>query len=436
MSPHERLDAAIKRVVEADNCSGCGGCVQLDPGLSMELNAEGYLRPVRKSPDVYPPEARAGTPTGAAGRPGRDVERDFAAACPGVRVVAQRPPGSHRHAQLGPVVQAWEAWANDPAVRHAGSSGGTLSALSAWLLETGQAATVIGAASDPNNARRTVPVQIISKEQALKAAGSRYAPVANASVPGARDAGTAFVGKPCEVSAIRALGPRGERASAEDGGEAAAGEGPLLLSFFCAGTPSQNATDRLAADLGVAEGAGVSELRYRGQGWPGDFSITDTDGTVRNASYDESWGQYLGPTTQWRCKICPDGVGESADITAADFWRTDATGYPLFTDRAGISALIARTERGRSLVLAAAAAGVLTLKAMDVAELVAVQPLQRKRRETLLARLAGTLAAGGSVPRFSGFSLWRLALPRLRESLRTARGTFRRRRGLDREKQR
>lgn len=401
------LDSAIRGVIESGNCSGCGACALLDTGISMELDAQGYLRPARRQ------EPAPGIET-------TDMLAAFLSSCPGLRVTAQRPLGSRRHPQLGPVVEAWEAWATDSDIRHAGSSGGTLTALSGWLVETGQASRVTAAGADPLNARRTVPVQIVRKEEALAASGSRYAPVGNAAAAGELDAGTAVLGKPCEVSALRTLSQR-------KNGES---DGPILLSFFCAGTPSQHATDRLAADLGVGPDEHVTALRYRGLGWPGDFSVTGSEGNAKVASYDQSWGKYLGPATQWRCKICPDGVGESADISAADFWRADADGYPQFSDRPGISALIARTKRGRALVLAAADAGVLVLKPLDLDALVAVQPLQRKRRETLLARLVGTAAAGGRIPHYSGFSLLRLAAPALRESVRTARGTYRRRKAL------
>ena len=77
----------------------------------------------------------------------------FPEICPGRSVTAPRPPGSTRHPLLGPVVQAWEAWAADPVIRHAGSSGGVLTALTAWLAETGEAAQVVAAAAAANPAR-------------------------------------------------------------------------------------------------------------------------------------------------------------------------------------------------------------------------------------------------------------------------------------------
>jgi coenzyme F420 hydrogenase subunit beta len=388
----------VAAVVQAGNCSGCGACVLLDPRLEMRLDAEGYNRP-QVSASGHPGEAVAG------------AAELFAAACPGRRVTAPRPPGSSRHALLGPVVQAWEAWAADPMIRHSGSSGGALTALTAWLAETGEAAQVIAAAAAAAPAR-TVTVTITDREGALAAAGSRYAPVSNAGHPGATDPGGAFVGKPCEVSALRAIADRQGRPA------------PLLLSFFCAGVPSQQATDALVTRLGIPSGEALSHLRYRGGGWPGRFTAVSVGGREVSAGYDESWGQHLGPTTQWRCKICPDGVGESADLAAGDLWRVDERGYPDFTEGDGMSVLIARTPRGREVVERAVAAGVLCVRPVDLADVVAAQPLQVARRTTLFARLLGARAAGRPVPRYRGFGLFSLAVRVPRTAVRTGRGTF------------
>ena len=127
-----------------------------------------------------------------------------------------------------------------------------------------------------------------------------------------------------------------------------------------------------------------------------------------------------------RCKLCPDGVGESADVTAADLWDADERGYPSFADQAGVSALIARTPRGYQLVLDAVAAGVLVVHPLRIERLASVQPLQVERRRTLAGRLLGARLAGRRVPHYRGFGLVALALPRWRLALRAARGTWRR----------
>ena len=388
------LDAAIARVVEADLCSGCGGCLLLDSGLALELDSAGFARPARVSPGAAVP----------------DAEARFAASCPGRTVTAQHAAGATRHPTMGSVLGAWEAWASDDDIRRAGSSGGTLTALADWLTTTGRASRVTGAAPAPSDARRTVSVTITTRAEALAAASSRYGPVTGA--PGSLDPSGAIVGTPCRISAVRALAPDEEA--------------PVLLSFFCAGTPSQVATDALASDLGAPGPAAA--MRYRGDGWPGRFTVSKSDGTTASLSYEESWGEHLGRAVQWRCKICPDGVGESADIVAADLWESDERGYPSFVEREGVSALLARTPRGLALVNEAIAAGILSATPLEVGRLAAVQPLQVDRRETLLGRLLGTLVEGGHIPRYRGFGLVGLALPRWRAVLRVGRGTYRRRR--------
>lgn len=386
----------VASVLRADACSGCGVCTLLDTGLSMQLNEAGYLRPTPTGPPAEQP----------------DAVRTFQRACPGREVVAQKPAGSDRHPLLGSYFGIWEAWAVDPEIRHRGSSGGALTAIQSWLLESGAVTQSATAAADPQRPARTVPVRIISREEALASAGSRYAPVGVAALA-TSDPAHAVTAKPCEVSAVRAL----------TGGRI--GETPLLLSFFCAGTPSQHATEQLVRDLGGPDPSKLTDLWYRGRGWPGRFTAVFGDDSV-STDYDSSWGKALGPTTQWRCKICPDGIGESADIAAADSWDSDDRGYPTFGEQEGRSALLARTERGLEVILAAQEAGIIELRSLAPEQLAREQPLQTSRRQYLAARLWGTVLGGRAVPRYRGFGLTRLALAHPRTALRTLRGTLRR----------
>lgn len=393
------LLAAVDEVLARDACSGCGLCPRLDPALEMQLDDRGYQRPrvVGES------------------RPIDRAEEIFARSCPGVVVTAPpMPTGARRHPELGTYLEAWQAWAADPEVRRAGSSGGVLTALHGWLVASGRAARVTGAAGDTSDVRRTVPVTITTREAALAAAGSRYAPVSALANPDVSAPGGAVTGKPCEIAALRRAAP-----------DLVEGEVPLLLSFFCAGTPSQHATAALLQDLGVAPDDDLRSLRYRGDGWPGRFQARTDHGEV-SADYDESWGRVLGPTTQWRCKVCVDGVGESADIVCADSWATDDRGYPVFVEGDGLSALIARTPRGLQAIQDAAAAGVIVLSPLQMAHLASAQPLQVARRRFLFARMLGSRLAGRRPPRYRGFGLLRLSLAKPREAIRTLRGTYRR----------
>jgi len=394
------ISSGAAEVVASGNCSGCGLCSLLDPSLEMALDGEGFSRP-----------ASTGGASIARGEAAYDA---FSQGCPGRKVISPREERPERDPLFGSFHSVWEAWATDEETRHAGSSGGTITALAAWLVETGRAAQVTGVQAKPERPSRTIPVTIGSRAGLMKSAGSRYAPVSALDNPNVILPGSAVVGKPCEASAIRVasdlLLPEANR--------------PIILSFFCAGVPSQLATDSLVRSFGL-DPESLASMRYRGDGWPGDFVATDHVGETGRMPYDESWGKVLGPTMQWRCKICVDGVGESADIVAGDFWRSDERGYPIFDDGNGISVLIARTARGHKILTEARSDGVLTASALDITKLYSVQPFQVERRQTLFGRLLGARLAGARVPRYKGFGLLALGLTRpYRRLIRPTLGSF------------
>lgn len=388
----DALTRAVRAVVANDNCTGCGGCALVSERISMQLSGQGWMRPV--------------VTTGKNGTRARQEARHFRAMCPGVRLDA---PASEAltHPTFGRFVSAWRGRAVDDQTRQAGSSAGVLTALSMHLIESGRARRIRGAGMDKTEPTRTVPVRITSRAEALAASGSRYAPVA--TLDGLDDSYDAVIGKPCEISALRRL-PAGR------------GDTPIALSFFCAGTPSQGATRSLIERLGVDPGSAVS-LRYRGNGWPGEFTVSDGKRTAA-ISYDDSWGKHLGRDLQWRCKICPDGTGEDADIAVGDFWKADEKGYPLFDNADGESVVICRTSRGHDLLMEAARAGVVVLEPVDLADVDRIQPLQRARKRTVAVRLAARTLAFKRIPRYYGYGLLPRAVAFPRLSAKTFVGTL------------
>lgn len=391
----EELKRAISKVVRNGNCSGCGACEWLFPGsVQMSAGDEGFMRP---------------SIIGDA-RPG-DVET-FRKVCPGVSVRQSHSEGTVMHPTFGPVYSAWQGWANDDEMRLKGSSGGVLTAIAAWVVESRGGSVVASAPAG----RRTVPVRIQTRAEAIHSAGSRYAPVANLQNAHGLGYSDAIIGKPCEAAAAR---------QSMETASPSGGDGPLLLSFFCAGTPTTFATDRVIDSLGLQPEEVVS-LSYRGNGWPGEFTATDSSGRTRSTSYPKSWGQVLGRDLQTRCKLCPHGTGDHADISVGDFWEADGRGFPVFDDSNGNSVVIARTRRGHEQLIAAREAGVLTLQAVELSEVEQIQPLQTLRARTLGARLLGRRLAGFSVPKYRGFHLMRKSMFRPLAFARAAAGTWQR----------
>jgi len=353
------------------------------PAVRMELAQDGFIRP-RQIRSLSPSETKL-----------------FDAVCPGVTVAHPSRDASF-HPLWGPVRQLCAGHASDEEVRYLGSSGGALSALAIYLLESGQVQGVLHIAPDPSKPFDN-PSQIsCSREDVLRAAGSRYAPASPLDRVReclGRPGVFAFIGKPCDVAALRAMARQMPEVAAKF---------RYMLSFMCAGTPSLRGTEQVVRHLGF-DPSEVTRFRYRGNGWPGMARAETSDGRSAEMDYDSSWGKILNRHLQFRCKICPDGTGEFADISCADAWHADERGYPIFTETSGRSLIIARTAEGRSTLEDVEQAGHLRTEGIEVETVAAMQPYQTHRKQALIARLAGFRLGGQRVPRYRNFALAKAA---------------------------
>ncbi|MEM1047278.1 MAG: Coenzyme F420 hydrogenase/dehydrogenase, beta subunit C-terminal domain [Pseudomonadota bacterium] len=370
---------ALKRVLDADLCTGCGLCAAVTNGaITMDYSEKGFLRP-RQVAAISP-------------------EQDdlILGVCPGLAL--DRSPGpAENHPVWGPYHAVRVGWSSRPDLRHMASSGGGLSAILTYLVESGRVDAVLQVAGSEDRPIDNAIVVSRSYDAILSAAGSRYSPSAPlADLTRHMESGQTFalVGKPCDVAALRRyarLVPEVDRVF------------PVLVSFFCAGIPSRRGTEKILQELEVSE-TDVAAFRYRGNGWPGRATAVTRDGTARSMSYEESWGDILSKHVQTRCKICPDGTGSFADVVCADAWDCDDKGYPIFDDQAGVSLVMTRTDKGEEIVGAAEAAGYLETGPFDLDTLPAVQPGQYRRSIVLLARLLAFPLRGRKPPRFKGFN--------------------------------
>ena len=105
-------------------------------------------------------------------------------------------------------------------------------------------------------------------------------------------------------------------------------------------------------------------------------------------SYADSWGGVLSKEIQFRCKICPDAVGGSADLVCADAWYADDGGYPVFDDLPGRSLIIPRTAAGAEMLRSAVSAGVINVDAESLRpdDVDRMQPGQTRKKRLVSAR--------------------------------------------------
>lgn len=370
----------LARVARGQLCAGCGLCASIGAGaVALETVSPGFTRPVQTQAISSAQEA------------------SIAASCPAVTIDNQ--PAAPMHDPLwGPWFFTGTGYSTDEALRHQASSGGVISGLLVHALATGLVDFVVQTGMDPAAPLGNQTVVSRTRDDVFAAAGSRYAsssPLAEVGrwleMPGR----FTFVGKPCDVSALRAYARIDPRVNAKI---------PLMLAFFCAGIPSGDGARRILAAIDAPE-AQLAAFRYRGDGWPGNATATLADGSTRSMTYHESWGKILSKEIQFRCKICPDAVGGAADVACADAWYGDEKGYPSFAEQQGRSLIMTRTARGDALLREAVAAGRIVTSPLDPAEIVRMQPSQARRKRELIARLAAVAVAGRPVPRYRGVRL-------------------------------
>lgn len=375
--------ARLNRISEDAMCIGCGLCQSIagPEAVRMELVANGTQRPV-----VY-------------GELTHETVDHIMDVCPGTRVegLPQTDITADTQHDLvwGPYQQMALAYASNPKVRHQGSTGGVLSGLGMYLVESGEVDFILhakAAQAQPTFGERAVSV---NAAEVLAAAGSRYGPTAPLlDVLEQLDKGQtfAFIGKPCDIAALRNLAQYDERVNQQV---------KYMLTPVCGGfMPPEGMARFLQQDLGI-DPAQVAKLRYRGFGCPGPTRVEMTDGTVHEKTYTDFWGT---DESMWvlpfRCKVCPDGIGEAADIAASDTWPGGSPDPAMEADDLGTNALVIRTQRGQDLVQRAVAAGHLTVTdEVDPHYMDSVQPHQRNKKYAVGARHEGLRAEGKTVMR-------------------------------------
>lgn len=396
----------INDVVDWNMCVGCGACVYgCDKAAVSLVNIldEGIRPQVEKSACEH------------------CEDKPCLSVCPGYRVDGEAITGAHPRSseadrEFGPALEIWEGHAVDPTIRHRASSGGLLTALSLYCLENEDFGSVVHAAMDEAKPWLNKTVVSRSREELLSRTGSRYAPASPCEALGAMEDSQhpcVFIGKPCDTTAVDAARRQSAALDSRIG---------LVLTFFCAGTPSTMGTKHLLDGFEIPLEA-VDSVRYRGLGWPGGFRVEHSkDDSARTLNYAQTWGR-LSKFRPFRCHVCPDGLGRIADISCGDSWHEYSEG----TSDPGRSIVLVRTPLGQSIVQRAIEANYVELRPYSPENVLQAQKFLLKKRRQIFGRLSALRLVGIPTPRFKGFDLFSAwtAQP-VKRQVRDVLGTLRR----------
>lgn len=341
--------------IVTDYCTGCGLCHSL-ADVNFTTDSKGFKCPVLSEKEV--PLLKQVCP--AAGNALNNYSDGSIW-------------GKVKHAYLG--------HATDADVRFKASSGGVITALCLFLIDNHVVDGVIQTRKSSKDPRLTETIVSLTREDVLTSCGSRYttsSPLMHIRQQVEAGKTYAFVGKPCDISALRMY----QKETSDEWTK----QIKYMITFYCAGQPSINANNRLLKALGCNDVKECEELRYRGYGWPGMAMARLKDGTENTMDYERLWMKILGRETRRICRFCTDGTGEYSDISCGDAWFLDPASHPDFTERPGRNIIFARTEEGVSLLDDAIKAGYVDVEQFDMSrsnEIKLFQPYHYTRKASL-----------------------------------------------------
>jgi coenzyme F420 hydrogenase subunit beta len=329
----------VKFVVEAGLCIGCGTCAGVCPhqAIKIMLNNEGAL------------EASIGKSCVNCGV--------CLKVCSGSNVnFVQLNAAFFREKQYDPLIgtysQCYVGYAKDPVVRINGSSGGLVTSMLISALESGFIDGAVVTKMD--EIEPTKPKVFIARnvDEIVSAQTSKYCPVApNILLQEVlrKEGRYAVVGLPCHIQGIR---------KAELLNPVIRKRIVLHIGLFCSHGTSFKGTEYLLGQIGIKT-SDISELTYRGNGWPGVMTIRLKNGKTKEVPYhsyrDGLFNLFL--FTPLRCLQCTDTTSELADLSFGDAWfpefsRTDTLGCSLVIARnsVGIQSLDSAVKNNRSVL--------------------------------------------------------------------------------------
>jgi len=403
-------------------CIGCGICQSIagPDQIEMRLVQNGTERPIVKS------------------TPGDTTIDKIMRICPGARIEGLPDHLMESDSQYDEMWGIWReivlAWSAEPRVRYMGSTGGLLTALGLYLIESQQVDFLLHATASqryPSFGRRFISR---NRQDVLRAAGSRYGPTAALVdivqiLEQCEESGETFgfIGTPCDVTALRNLGAEDPRVGRFC---------KYQLAMVCGGFMMPSGQQDLLKQWDILM-KDITALRYRGYGCPGPSRIETSDGAVTEINYVDFWGQ---DDSAWqlpfRCKMCADGIGDAADIAVSDTWEGGAPAREGQDRDPGTNAALIRTVAGQQLIAEAVAAGYVSLgNRLTPRDMDRFQPHQKVKKQSMWSRFVGMRAAGNVVPDVHGLRLKPLARRNsLSENLAQARGARQRcRDGSNRE---
>ncbi|MBE0515395.1 Coenzyme F420 hydrogenase/dehydrogenase, beta subunit C-terminal domain [Sulfurimonas sp.] len=287
--------------VSDDNmCTGCGVCVAVCPHDVISMLVD-------EAKGVYQSNVNLETCTDCT---------ICLKSCPPL-TWSNEPKTQIYNEMVGDYVAGYATYSNDEYIRRDSASGGFITTLLLYLLEKGLIQGAVVTKRDENNPLISKPFIATTKEEIINAKGSKYSPVKfdeilHDIIEGDYE-NLAVVGLPCHIEGVARAAQKSKKLSKKI---------KYKISIVCGQAPSFLGYEYIAKKFEI-ETNKITELKNRGDGWPGYMEIQLDSKNIKvpyGSKY--SMGTVLSSPlfTPLACQMCADAVGFNADVSVSDAW--------------------------------------------------------------------------------------------------------------------
>jgi len=332
--------------IDLETCNYCGLCIACCPGISVNMKKL-YL-------DFF-------------NEPSRDI-------------------------LIGNYLGCYIGHSNDKQIRYHSSSGGIITQIIAFYLEKGiiDGALVTRMRRD----QPLIPETFIAKtrEDILSASKSKYCPVpSNQALKEilVEDGKFIVVGLPCHIHGMR---------MAEKVFQGLKDKIFLHIGLFCFHSTDFDGTRFLLRKFGIRDSE-VTQINYRGKGFPGFMSILQKNGENIDIRFAGDWNAYWNVFacflfTPTRCLMCPDQSNELSEISIGDAWLPE-----LRNNNLGESIIVTRTKRAEDTISLMESEGIISVKRIPASKVKESQAFSLNfKKENISGRLKLLRMFGRTLP--------------------------------------
>ena len=330
---HKSQSQTIAEVIKHRWCTGCTTCVGMCPtqALSVIETTDGRYEPaIDEAKCIH---------CGMCIRVCPPANENFQSLN---RFLFDRIPEKVTDKLMGCHLQCYTGYAADAQLRYKATSGGLITALLLFLLETGKIDGAAVTRLSKDDPLKPEPFIARTREEILSAVGSKYIPVPLNQVLSqilAENGRFAYVGLPCHLHGLRRAQMQNHKLKDKI---------VYCFGLVCSRTMARQGWELVLKKMGFTTDR-IDELKFRGEGWPGGMIVYDKDGNRHFMPMLLTWWAEIfggGYFSHFYCMMCNDVWADFADIGFADAYIRSI----MQADTQGTSIMIARTAQGQDLI--------------------------------------------------------------------------------------